>query len=535
MTVQAAPQTKSAYFSEVKTIDDEQGVFEGYLSMFGNVDRYKDVVEPGAFSKTINDARGRKSKYLFPLLWQHQATEPIGGFIDMKEDTRGLYVKAQIDLDTDLGKRAYSGLRMGYLDGLSIGYDTIKQRWEKDIRHLLEVRMWEGSVVTFPANDLTRVNAIKAACGSTDLPLGDRNEAWSGSKAHSQIVQWASNDDGSVDTNKLKTVHFYVDDTNPDKITSYKLPFCYIVDGAPVAVPKAIFAVAAILQGARGGGNFGGADEAIKARVSRYYTKMSKEFDDASIVPPWENEEDSEDKEEKHMPMTPPTKPSSARDFQSVLHDRAPQEIMDELYDLFGALMTATVEQVYGTDSVDTCQSAVKTSVSQFQEALSGWVAEAWKTGIGGSPDEDEGDEEYEEQKDYDFADCKNFSLAHFTVSVRALKWALKYYLREEKAGRAISTTNKKRIHAAVDAIHQATGDLKKLVSDPDEEEQDESENIEDQNEEEMEPEEETNPKKKPAKKSNPFERVLSLEDEEHIEEEERISQEFYAFLKSVR
>jgi HK97 family phage prohead protease len=142
------------------------GLFRGYIAVFNNLDGYKDIIDPGAFTKTLSDARATKAQggtdYLFPVLWQHQEKEPIGGFVEAHEDAKGLYAVGQLDLDTDLGKRAYSGMQKGYLKGLSIGYDAVRSRFGRDARHLTEIRMWEGSPVTFPANTEAQVTEVKA-------------------------------------------------------------------------------------------------------------------------------------------------------------------------------------------------------------------------------------------------------------------------------------------------------------------------------------------------------------------------------------
>jgi HK97 family phage prohead protease len=151
---------------EFKALNDATGTFEGYLAVFGNVDGNGDVIDPGAFTKTLADHEAVKSRdhspYLFPLLWQHNEKEPIGGFSTAREDTNGLFVRGQYDLDIPQGARAYSGAKKGYLRALSIGYDTIKSVFGSDARHLKEIRLWEGSPVTFPANDLALIEEVKA-------------------------------------------------------------------------------------------------------------------------------------------------------------------------------------------------------------------------------------------------------------------------------------------------------------------------------------------------------------------------------------
>jgi hypothetical protein len=157
---------KRTPITELKFFDDTPGVFSGYLSVFHNEDSQGDVIIPGAFKKTLSDAekkaQANNTTYLYPLLWQHDPNEPIGGIIEAREDQHGLYIKGQIDLDIAQGERVYNGMKKGYLSGMSIGYRTIKQTWKNQQRHLLEVALHEGSIVTFPANALATITTVKA-------------------------------------------------------------------------------------------------------------------------------------------------------------------------------------------------------------------------------------------------------------------------------------------------------------------------------------------------------------------------------------
>src|ERR1700754_5362483 len=105
---------------EVKALGDD-GTFEGYGSIFKNVDSYGEVVEPGAFTASLVDARqkGRSIK----MLWQHDPSQPIGVWGEMAEDSKGLYVKGRLLKDkVPQATAAYELLKEGALDGLSIGY-----------------------------------------------------------------------------------------------------------------------------------------------------------------------------------------------------------------------------------------------------------------------------------------------------------------------------------------------------------------------------------------------------------------------------
>jgi uncharacterized protein len=148
-------EVKSFSF-EVKSTDDN--TFEGYASVFGNVDSYGDVMEKGAFKKTILE-RGHKVK----VLWQHDPWTPIGKAIHLEEDNHGLFVKAKIS-QTEEGKRAMTLIKDGVIDVLSIGFSTVKDEWdnEKGIRHIKEVKLYEFSPVTFAANDQAVITAAKS-------------------------------------------------------------------------------------------------------------------------------------------------------------------------------------------------------------------------------------------------------------------------------------------------------------------------------------------------------------------------------------
>jgi uncharacterized protein len=147
--------------------DDEYLTISGYASVFNNVDGGGDVVMPGAFKDCI--AKGRKPK----MLWQHDASQPIGAWDTMREDSNGLLVKGRISKRAAKGAEVAALVKMGAVDGLSIGYRT--QEYEMDMkagtRKLTKLDVWETSVVTFPMNDLTGIYAIKSADDMSDTEI----------------------------------------------------------------------------------------------------------------------------------------------------------------------------------------------------------------------------------------------------------------------------------------------------------------------------------------------------------------------------
>lgn len=140
---------------KIKAVSDD-GLFSGYGSVFGVVDSYKEVVAPGAFAESL---QGRMPA----LLWQHRSGEPIGVYTSVKEDNVGLYVEGKLALKTARGAEAYELLKMGALNGLSIGFITREDSYDKvsGVRTLKKVDLWEVSLVTFPANDASRVSNVK--------------------------------------------------------------------------------------------------------------------------------------------------------------------------------------------------------------------------------------------------------------------------------------------------------------------------------------------------------------------------------------
>ena len=140
----------------------EDGTFEGLGSVFGVADDYADIVAPGAFKRSLRDHKKRGS--MPKMLWQHNAATPIGVYSAMREDEVGLQVTGKLALKTQAGAEAYELLKLGAVDGLSIGYVTVKSEIDdkNHVRTLTEVDLWEVSLVTFPANAQARVNAVKS-------------------------------------------------------------------------------------------------------------------------------------------------------------------------------------------------------------------------------------------------------------------------------------------------------------------------------------------------------------------------------------
>lgn len=146
---------------QIKAAGDD-GTLEGYGSVFGVRDNWDDIIASGAFAASL---AAHKSAGTMPaMLWQHDDTAPIGIWTDMSEDAHGLRIKGRLALDTVRGKEAQALLKMGALNGLSIGFMSKQWAYDKetDVRTLTEIDLWEVSLVTFPANEKARVTSIKS-------------------------------------------------------------------------------------------------------------------------------------------------------------------------------------------------------------------------------------------------------------------------------------------------------------------------------------------------------------------------------------
>lgn len=129
-------------------VDDNR--VAGYASLFDVADHHHDVVAPGAFRQSLEARGGGRG---VRLLWQHDPREPIGVWDRAVEDGRGLWVEGRLTADVARAREALALVRAGALDGLSIGYNTIRATTDPETgeRRLLEIDLWEVSLVTFPA------------------------------------------------------------------------------------------------------------------------------------------------------------------------------------------------------------------------------------------------------------------------------------------------------------------------------------------------------------------------------------------------
>ena len=157
---------------EIKAADDA-GVIEGYGSTFGGEpDSYGDVVLPGAFAESL--VKHKRAGTMPLMLWGHQSGElPIGDWVDMAEDGKGLWLKGQLDLEDPMGQRVHKALKRKSVRSLSIGYETIEAKNDPKrpgVRLLEKMDLWEVSPVNFPANRRASITGVKGILSEDNLP-----------------------------------------------------------------------------------------------------------------------------------------------------------------------------------------------------------------------------------------------------------------------------------------------------------------------------------------------------------------------------
>jgi len=151
---------------QIKEVSEE-GRFSGYGSVFNNVDHHKDVIMPGAFSKTLERHKDRGT--MPAMLWQHSMRDVVGIYDDMKEDDRGLFMEGRLLVKSNIPEadKAYSLMKHKAVSGMSIGFNIPKGgesfNKEDEVWEIKEVDLVEVSIVTYPANPEAQIQSVKHA------------------------------------------------------------------------------------------------------------------------------------------------------------------------------------------------------------------------------------------------------------------------------------------------------------------------------------------------------------------------------------
>jgi len=141
---------------ELRSEGEEKGVVEAYLTKWDSVDTWGTKFKKGAFAKTFQK-RGAKGTR---LIWNH--SELAGKILELREDSYGPFAKAQFNLETEAGKKAYAHVRAGDISCFSFGFNTVKDNWTGQVREITEVDMLECGPVVFEASKGAKVTAVRS-------------------------------------------------------------------------------------------------------------------------------------------------------------------------------------------------------------------------------------------------------------------------------------------------------------------------------------------------------------------------------------
>lgn len=440
----------------VKSVDQDQGIVTGLASPVTQ-DRQKDIVEPGAYAQTLSDGQMRMQKgrkFMLATLWMHIPEKPTGGMIAGQEMPEGLDVTLKYDISTNAAgffnnptaAMVFSGAKVGYADELSVGYIAVKYSYDKqNVRHIQQMDLIEISGVTMgfaahPDALITGVKtmATKTASGSTTLPLAPRDTTWDGSAAHNRVVDMATKDDGSLDADIMKQVHFWFDESAPENIGSYKLIFGDVMEGKLTAVPKGIFGCAGAIQGARGTGVDipDGDVPSVKKKIESWYSKMAKEYDDDSIKPSWEDDNSKRGK-----------RPMQRKDFNAVHQAGKASGSLDGWCNLLNEL-TETMFQVFGMS--DTPESDMQACLTQFGQALmKEWLPKSIDAQLG------------QYLNDRGYCDPSSSTWVPYSMQVGSSDYG--YMSRQDRISGKVGATISKRTQGA---LEQHQDEMKSMLDD---------------------------------------------------------------------
>jgi len=180
---QKIKETKSFSF-EIKAMSEEDNnfVFEGYASTFGNVDLGEDVIVAGAFLKSLIKAPN------VPILWQHQMSEPIGYSYRLQEDNKGLFVSARLPKEDSLvSGRVMPQMKIGSITEMSIGFFVEDCEYKDDIRIIKEIELFEISLVTKAMNPKALITGFKSLESLSDVEKSLKERGFSNTEAKTLI------------------------------------------------------------------------------------------------------------------------------------------------------------------------------------------------------------------------------------------------------------------------------------------------------------------------------------------------------------
>lgn len=254
----------------VKEDDSEYYMVEGYASIYGNIDSYRDIVMHGAFAKDLLENGNER-----PILWQHKSDEPIG-LGTFEERTEGLFVTIKMPkADSFVSERVMPQIKTGAVKGLSIGYWTVVEEYDREARvnRLKECKLRETSCVSFAANPLAQITAAKQFLGIEDNPTptpklfktADISTPWDESEA----IQSIKDNTGSTESPSRNYGIGFMKAGDGKSFDTYGLPYVKYIDNEFQIVPEAVYKAAGEVWKSN--------DPVLKDFVNQVYKKLGQE------------------------------------------------------------------------------------------------------------------------------------------------------------------------------------------------------------------------------------------------------------------
>jgi HK97 family phage prohead protease len=465
-----------------------QGIITGYLTKWNHpvtgepyLDSYQDIIDEGAFNKTMSDleqARQWKNlDYLHPHLWQHDSHELIGGNRALTKDTKGIIFDVQLNLKVQRGFEAFELAKAKMQSGISYGYDVVRFQMMDGYKRLLkEIRLWETSSVTFPAHEFALIEGVKSGrtnfyfsspepttdfddfkainddlkidteyktvCGNTSGPIGPRDESWDGAAAEKWIWSQALDKDNKVKPAVAKKYFMKLDGDATLK-GSYGYPFWsdgHINVGGVKAVVGA-------LSGARGA-DAGGDSAGMRKKCETLYNRINKKYPKATPLEiPWKK-----------------AVVKDAPDFATLWTAKQPNELMKEFWQMHDTLAMAVLGSIQaGNDdnTSDDIPNDIDTCLTQYGTTLKDeWLPEYIDACTAQDAMSIEG------SQGMDMYGMVGYYSAD--ISGRMMKRLKAAIEGGRKSGRVLSEANRQRLAGALSSIQDYLNDLNSLLSETD-------------------------------------------------------------------
>lgn len=283
---------KRTFAIEVKNLhefDEDFFTFEGLASAFNRIDQVGHKILKGAFKKSILNLEAKAKpipntefKRLLPVLWQHQESNTIGSFIEVKETSQGLFVKGILPRDdTFVSGRVIPQMKAGSVSDMSIGFLVGESNFVDGVRELEEIKLLEISLVTIPMDDRAVVTEFKSSSHIQDLPLAERDTPWDMKGAVERVKEFTGSKDAPSAT--YRNAFLFFDEEKSGDFSEYKLPIADVIEGKLFVIPRAIFAATVSLRG-------GGGDLNIPSdRKDNVISRITQEYKRMDLQSPFEN------------------------------------------------------------------------------------------------------------------------------------------------------------------------------------------------------------------------------------------------------